>query len=609
MVLTDNQFFMQKVIVLFALFIAQLAVGQTLVQAEYFWDTDPGQGNAVQLTALDGNFDLAFESVFTNSATLPAAGNHILNVRVKGQDGNWGPTFKRFFRLVDNSNSNGDVKITQAEYFWDTDPGEGNGMTLLAFDSNFNQALESVFVATASLPAIGDHVLHVRVKAQDGSWSPGFRKVLRVSGNSATNLAVNITQAEYFWNEDPGAGNGFPLLSFDGNFNQALETVFQNTASLPVVGDHVLHVRIKAQDGTWSPSFRKVFRLSPNNNTNLSVAIIQAEYFWDTDPGVGNGLALVAFDGDFNQAIETAFQSPSTLPSQGDHILQVRTKAQDGVWGPTFKKVFRLSPNNNTNFEVKITQAEYFWDTDPGAGNGTPLLAFDGNYDDAFEVVANTLAVTVASGLHVLNVRTKALDNLWGPVYRKVIGVNVVYNDKVLLQSPSNLATNVPVSPTLIWNQLNQIQNYQFEVSLSPTFDTLVASGFTSNATSTLIQNLTANTVYYWRVRANVNNNVSLWSDIWSFTTTNSLNVNEETLLNQIVLYPVPATKELTIQYDPLLGELQYELFDMLGKSVLKGVLRDDTINVERLSEGTYVISLKNSSGSKCSKQFIKARL
>ena len=34
---------------------------------------------------------------------------------------------------------------------------------------------------------------------------------------------------------------------------------------------------------------------------------------------------------------------------------------------------------------VKVTQAEYFWDTDPGAGNGTVLLALDGNLDEAIE--------------------------------------------------------------------------------------------------------------------------------------------------------------------------------------------------------------------------------
>ena len=605
--MTVNPVFMQRVIVLFTLLLTQWALGQTLQQAEYFWDTDPGQGNAVPVTVLDGNFNQALESVFTNSATLPAVGNHILQVRVKGQDGSWGPTFKKFFRLSDNSDTNLEVKVTQAEYFWDVDPGLGNGTTLLAFDGNFNQALEAVFVTAAALPAVGDHVLQVRVKAQDGSWSPSFRKVFRLMANSATNVGATLTQAEYFWDDDPGVGNGFPLLSFDGNFNQALETVFQNNATLPAVGDHILNIRVKAQDGSWSPGFRKVFRLVPNNNTNLGVQITQAEYFWDNDPGIGNGFSLLAFDGNFNQALESVFTNNTTLPAQGDHVLHVRVKAQDGSWSPSFRKVFRLTPNNNTNFAVAITQAEYFWDTDPGVGNGTALLAFDGNFDEALEAVSQSLAVTVDSGLHVLQLRTKALDNQWGPVYRKVIGVNVVYNEKVVLQSPNNGATNVSVSPTLVWNQLNQIQNYQFEVSLSPAFTTLVASGFTTNATSTLIQNLATNTVYYWRVRANVNGNVSLWSDTWSFTTTNTLNLTESELLQQLVLYPVPTVKVLKVQYNLGLGDLQYEIFDALGRSILKGTLQNASIEVDRLSEGTYVISFVTASGLQYVTQFVKS--
>ena len=600
---------MQKIIVLVTLFFTQFAVGQTLQQAEYFWDDDPGQGNGIPLTALDGNFDQAFESVLNNSATLPAAGNHILHVRVKGQDGSWGPTFKRFFRLTTNSNTNLEVKITQAEYFWDNDPGAGSGIALLAFDGNFNQALEAVFVTAATLPAVGDHVLHIRVKAQDGTWSPSFRKVFRLFNNSNTNLEVKITQAEYFWNDDPGVGNGFALLAFDGNFNQALETVFQNTATLPAVGDHTLNLRVKAQDGTWSPNFRKVFRLAPNNNTNLGVTIVQAEYFWDTDPGVGNGSALLAFDGNFNQALESVFENNASLPNQGDHLLQVRVKAQDGVWGPTFKRVFRLTPNNNTNFEVKITQAEFFWDNDPGVGNGTAIIAFDGNFDEALETVSNTSSVTIASGLHLLNVRTKANDNQWGLVYRKVVGVNIAFNQKVLLQSPANLATNVSTAPTLVWNQLNQIQNYEFQVSLSPSFETLVTSGFTTNAMTVGIQNLATSTVYYWRVRANENGNVSLWSDTWSFTTSNTLSLSEAEMLTQIVVYPVPTVKELKVQYASALGELNYEIHDTLGRSILKGTLLNQTIEVESLAEGTYVITLITNTDAKYSRQFIKAKL
>lgn len=585
-----------------------MSFGQQVTQAEYFWDNDPGPGNGTVLTALDGDYNQAFETVFTNNASLPSVGNHILHIRVKGQDGNWGPVFRKVFRVSAATNTNLEVKITQAEFFWDNDPGLGNGIALIAFDGNFNQAFESVFANNIALPSVGDYVLNVRVKGQDGIWSPAFRKAFRVSANTNTNLEVKIIQAEYFWDNDPGVGNGLALLAFDGNFNTAFENVFTANATLPAIGDHTLNVRVKGQDNNWSPVFRKAFRVSNNNNTNLEVKITQAEYFWDNDPGIGNGIALLAFDGNFNTAFESVFSDNASLPNQGDHLLNVRVKALDGNWSPTFKKVFRLTPNNNTNLEVKITQAEYFWNVDPGTGNGLPLFAFDGDFNQALETLSNTLQVTVPSGLHVLHVRTLANDGTWGPNYRKVIGVNVAFNQKVLLQSPFNLATNVSNSPNLVWNQLNQLQNYEFEVSLSPTFESFIASGFTSNVTSIQIENLAINTTYYWRVRANVNGDVSLWSDVWSFTTSGALNLTEFDLISKIVIYPIPASKELTIKCSDLLTDLSYEIFDLQGRIVLKGELINRKIDIENLAEGTYTVSILTANYSKFSTQFIKSR-
>ncbi|MBT3621160.1 MAG: hypothetical protein HN535_00190, partial [Flavobacteriales bacterium] len=53
--------------------------------------------------------------------------------------------------------------ITAGEYFWGTtDPGVGNGTTLLAMDGNWDESLESVF-EQMSLPAYGSHTFNIRV--------------------------------------------------------------------------------------------------------------------------------------------------------------------------------------------------------------------------------------------------------------------------------------------------------------------------------------------------------------------------------------------------------------------------------------------------------------
>ena len=83
-------------------------------------------------------------------------------------------------------------------------------------------------------------------------------------------------------------------------------------------------------------------------------------YYWDTDPGLGNGISFVAIDGNFDLSI--------TVPAQGV-LLSLRLKDEDCP---------ALSSRT-----ILIQAAEYFWDTDPGVGNGTPLLAFDGSFDQA----------------------------------------------------------------------------------------------------------------------------------------------------------------------------------------------------------------------------------
>ena len=61
-----------------------------------------------------------------------------------------------------------------------------------------------------------------------------------------------------------------------------------------------------------------------------------------------------------------------------------------------------------------ITEGEYFWDTDPGEGNGTPLVAFDGNWDESMESVSESISSLLFNGYHTFNIRVKDADGVWG---------------------------------------------------------------------------------------------------------------------------------------------------------------------------------------------------
>ena len=191
-------------------------------------------------------------------------------------------------------------------------------------------------------------------------------------------------------------------------------------------------MRVKGFDGTWGPVFRTVIDVVQLRQVN----VIAGEYFWDTDPGVGNGTTMLAFDGNFNGALEQVNAS-ATAPSSGLHKLSVRVKGFDGTWGPVFRRVIDVVQLR----QVNVIAGEYFWDTDPGAGNGTTMLAFDGNFNSAFEQVsASVSTANLSVGAHVLYVRAKGTDTVWGPAFRTVVVVDpqpevvVTFDLRVALQ-------------------------------------------------------------------------------------------------------------------------------------------------------------------------------
>ena len=139
--------------------------------------------------------------------------------------------------------------------------------------------------------------------------------------------------------------------------------------------------------------------------------LVSGEYFYDTDPGVGNATALPAFTA--SDTINSVLALPTTGLSTGFHNLFIRYKDIDGKWGIYEGRSFYVSPANSTPlFEADIINAEYFFDTDPGVGNGTALPAFT-----ASDTINSNLSISVAgltTGLHDLFIRYRDGDNKWG---------------------------------------------------------------------------------------------------------------------------------------------------------------------------------------------------
>lgn len=321
-------------------------------------------------------------------------------------------------------------QIMQAEYFWDTDPGAGNGIAMNALDGGLNAALEAVFAETTALPDNGNHTFNMRVMDHDLSWSPVFSVMVYVEDELFNTRQISITQAEYFWNTDPGAGNGTPLLVADGNYDDALEQMLGSLTDMPEVGTHVLHVRARDAANVWSAPFSVVVNVEAEITTMREVKITAGEYFWNTDPGAGNGTPLLVADGDYNQALEHMLENLTDMPAIGTHVLHVRARDAANVWSMPFSVVVNVEAEITTMREVKVTAGEYFFNTDPGAGNGTPMLALDGNFNTAIEAIkGGAIPTPIAEGMHVLWMRAKDAENLWGPAFGVVVNMDTTITD------------------------------------------------------------------------------------------------------------------------------------------------------------------------------------
>jgi hypothetical protein len=299
------------------------------------------------------------------------------------------------------------AQVTRAEYFFDTDPGAGLGTSLLAADGSINDAMEKVFKNGILLSA-GKHLLGIRVK-DSLDWGPVFYTVISVENALLTHKPAQIMQGEVFWDTDPGQGSGTAMIAYDGSFNDALETVIKYGLNQPVPGKHLLGIRVKDGSNNWGPVFSTVVSVE-NNMFPANIKIALGEMFWDTDPGVGSGTPLLAFDGSYNNALEVVFRSGILLPATGIHKLNVRVKDGSNNWSPVFTTTVSVEPNIFPRLS-KITAGEFFWDTDPGQGSGTALLAFDGSFNDALETVFKSQTVGISTGIHKLCIRVKDAAN------------------------------------------------------------------------------------------------------------------------------------------------------------------------------------------------------
>ncbi|HMP92953.1 MAG TPA: hypothetical protein PKD90_08795, partial [Phnomibacter sp.] len=207
-----------------------------------------------------------------------------------------------------------------AEYFFDTDPGFGMGINIpVTFSANI--ANQSVAVNINAL-STGIHNLYLRTRSASGHWSLTTSMVFVKLVPSNT----TVTAAEYYFDNDPGTALGTAIsLTAGAHVNAAIEVPIANLS----LGLHNLYVRTKDANGRWS-----LTQTSPFVKLNAPNAhITRAEYFIDTDPGIGQAVPVAMTAG--NPKVGFAIPVNLTGLSAGTHKLYLRSLNALGQWSIT----------------------------------------------------------------------------------------------------------------------------------------------------------------------------------------------------------------------------------------------------------------------------------
>lgn len=294
-------------------------------------------------------------------------------------------------------------QIVGAEYFLGADPGPGNGVPLTV-NAN-NSIVINSSLATANLN-VGYNSMAIRTKSAVGIWSNTVKRNFYVEVSTVNGVLIfhEIIAAEYFIDNDPGPGNGTPI-----DITQGVEVEFEDIAPLNLTnGFHKLTVRVLSTSGLWSSTVARQFILRPASafSSEEFHEVVAAEYFVGADPGVGQGIAIDLAPGTDVDIIGSLVADMAP----GVHKLAIRTQSSAGLWSGTAARIFMVKPVGGVNTFYEITAAEYFIDTDPGEGLGTPL-----NITPGISVISEGTVPTtgLALGLHTMGIRFKGNTGIW----------------------------------------------------------------------------------------------------------------------------------------------------------------------------------------------------
>jgi len=377
-----------------------IAVAQSpdITGLEYYFDTDPGFGNGVQVAVSP---DSITSTTFDLDISTLDAGTHYAFIRAKDEDGVWSFIYKMIIQKVETLPVTTLDDIVDLEYFFDTDPVYGNGTPIAVVAGSVTSTTFNIDISGLSK---GFHKVYFRSKDVNEIWSLIYvQNVVKVL-EEPIQPSTDIVAMEYFFDTDPGFGSGTPVAITAGT---ATSTAFDIDISGLSTSFHKVYFRTKNENDIWSLIYVQNLVTVAEYPLAPSTDIVAMEYFFDTDPGFGNGTPVpVTAD----TVTNTAFDIDISGLEAGYHKVYFRTKNENEVWSLAYiQNLVKVSVEPLPE-SPDIVAMEYFIDADPGFGNGTdvPIIA-DSLIDETFNIDVSALSPHD----HNLYVRVMDENNSW----------------------------------------------------------------------------------------------------------------------------------------------------------------------------------------------------
>jgi hypothetical protein len=317
---------------------------------------------------------------------------------------------------------------------------------------------------------------------------------------------------------------------------------------------------------------------------------VEVEYFFDTDPGIGNGSKLPVTPA--TNIVGTNYNINVTGLAAGVHRLYIRSRDAQGKWSLTGYGMFdntAIQPYPSAPLPAgDINKMEYFIDIDPGFGNGIAINTTPGI--DINNLAFNVPVGGLPDGPHYFYIRSKEQPFSLTTIVPFTIGatlpVNWLYVRGLLITNGANIE----------WATAQESNTDRYIVEYSATGAAWQAVGEVKAAGNSetsrkysFLHTATQNGFNYYRIR-------QLDKD-GRFTYSKMITLLQQNGLTRVVLSPNPATDQVNLAQPFPVRVRQVQVRDRQGKLVIQqnydqAAVSVVSIPVSVLAPGVYMLTL-----------------